>query len=176
MNMKKIVVAIAMASAMTAGVANAQDQGHGTVTFTGSIIDAPCSIAPDSVDQTVDLGEVSNVALKDGGTSNPQSFDIKLEQCDTTTLKTVSATFTGAASAGNPDLLGITGTAKGASIAITNGSGEVIKLGTPSPAQTLQDNYNTLAFSAYLQGDTGASATIVPGSFTSIADFTLSYQ
>jgi len=175
MNMKKLVIAVAMASGMVMGSASAADQGHGTVTFIGSIIDAPCSISPDSVDQTVNLGEVSNVALKNGGTSEPQPFDIKLEQCDTSTLKTVQATFTGAPSAGNPDLLGITGTAKGASIAITNGSGEVITLGTPSPAQTLQNGNNTLAFSAYLQGD-GASATVVPGSFQSVADFTLSYQ
>lgn len=38
-----------------ASMANAADQGHGTVTFTGSIIDAPCSIAPESIDQTVNL-------------------------------------------------------------------------------------------------------------------------
>lgn len=175
MNVKKIVIAMAMVSGMAMGAAQAADQGHGTVTFIGSIIDAPCSISPDTVDQTVDLGEVSNVALKDSGTSTPQPFDIKLEQCDTTTLKTVQTTFTGAASTGNPDLLGITGTAKGASIAITNGSGEVVTLGTPTPPQTLQDGNNTLEFSAYLQGD-GASATIVPGSFQSIVDFTLSYQ
>ncbi|NDO83189.1 fimbria A protein [Citrobacter sp. NCU1] len=175
MGMKKIAIAVAMVSGMAMGVVHAADQGHGTVTFIGSIIDAPCSISPDSVDQTVKLGEVSSVALKNNGTSKPQAFDIKLEQCDTTTLKSVQATFTGAPSSGNPDLLGITGTAKGASIAITNGSGEVITLGSPSPAQTLQDGNNTLAFSAYLQGD-GASATIVPGSFQSVADFTLSYQ
>jgi len=175
MNVKKLVVAVAIASGMVMGVAQAKDQGHGTVTFTGSIIDAPCSINPDSVDQTVNLGEVSNVALKNGGTSNPRPFSIKLEQCDTSTLKTVQTTFSGAASSGNPDLLGITGTAKGASIAITDGSGQVITLGSPTPAQKLQDGNNTLAFSAYLQGD-GASATVVPGSFQSVADFTLSYQ
>jgi len=182
MNMKtmKTVVAALMAIGFAATNANAADQGHGTVTFVGSIIDAPCSISPDSVDQTVNLGEISSVALKDGGTSEPRPFLIKLEQCDTTTLKTVSATFTGAPSAGNSELLGITGTAKGASIAITNGSGEVITLGTPSPAQKLQNGNNTLAFSAYLQGDEDVSETepavIVPGSFQSIADFTLSYQ
>jgi type 1 fimbria pilin len=175
MNMNKLVVAIAMASGLTISAVNAADQGHGTVTFTGSIIDAPCSIAPDSVDQTINLGEVSSVALKDSGTSEPRPFNIKLEQCDTSTLKTVKATFSGAPSAGNPDLLGITGTAKGASIAITNGSGEIIVLGTASPAQTLQNGNNTLAFSAYLQGD-GATASIIPGSFQSVTDFTLAYE
>lgn len=175
MNMKKIVIAVGLASGMVMGAANAADQGHGTVTFTGSIIDAPCSISQDTQDQVVKLGEVSSVALKNGGTSVPSPFMIKLEQCDTTTAQTVQTTFTGATSAGNPDLLGITGTAKGASIAITDGSGTVVTLGSPTSAQTIQDGNNTLEFSAYLQGD-GASATIVPGSFQSVADFTLSYQ
>lgn len=176
MKFKNIALIVAMASGVSVGAANAAtDQGHGQITFTGSIIDAPCSITPDSSDQTVDLGQISNVALKDGGTSVPQTFNIKLEQCDTTTLKTVAATFTGTASTANPDLLGITGTAKGASVAISDTSGNVIKLGTASAAQTLQDGSNDLAFQAYLQGD-GASATVVPGSFQSVANFTLDYK
>lgn len=82
------------------------DQGHGKVTFTGSIIDAPCSISPETVDQTVDMGQVSNVALKNGGKSAPRQFDIKLEQCDNSTLKTVTTTFEGKASAANKDRSG----------------------------------------------------------------------
>lgn len=173
--MNKLFLVVAMASGLALGTANAADSGHGTITFKGSIIDAPCSITSETANQTVDLNEVSNVALKNGGTSNPNPFVIKLEQCDVSTLKTVKTTFSGAASAGNPDLLGITGTAKGASIAITDGSGTVIKLGQPSTAQNLVEGNNTLSFSAYLQGD-GGSAAIVPGSFQSVADFRLDYQ
>ncbi|CAI1766713.1 fimbrial protein [Serratia proteamaculans] len=158
----------------------------GTVTFKGSIIDAPCSITPETADQTVNLGQISNVALKSQGKSTPKNFSIKLENCDVTTLKNVKATFTGAASAGNADLLGITGTAKGASIAITDGSSRVIKLGDATQAQKIQKGNNTLAFAAYLQGDPDVAATtpggtatpavIVPGEFSSIVDFTLAYQ
>ncbi|HEX4502384.1 MAG TPA: fimbrial protein [Scandinavium sp.] len=178
MNFKKLALASAMGIVMFAGAANAaSDQGHGKVTFTGSIIDAPCSINPDSIDQTVNLGEVSNVALKaDGntGTSVPRNFEIKLENCDVTTLKTVSTTFSGAEGASDGSL-GVTGTAKGASIILTNGDGVQIKMGEASAARTLQNGNNTLLFSAYLQGD-GASATVTPGDFTAVADFTLAYQ
>nr|WP_314727784.1 fimbrial protein [Serratia quinivorans] len=157
----------------------------GTVTFKGSIIDAPCSITPETADQTVNLGQVSNVALKKQGKSTPKSFDIKLDKCDVTTLKSVTATFSGAASAGNADLLGITGTAKGASIAITDGGSRVIKLGEATQAQKIQKGNNTLAFAAYLQGDpdvaavsggTATPAVIIPGEFSSVVDFTLAYQ
>lgn len=174
MKAKKIAIVIAMVAGAMATNANATDQGHGTVTFTGSIIDAPCSISPDSSDQTVDLGQVSNLALKDGGKSVPQNFVIKLLQCDTTTKKTVTTTFAGTASAANPDLLGIQGTAKGASVGITTDTGVLVKLGEPSPAQALLNGDNNLTFSAYLQGD-GASATIVPGQFQAIASFALDY-
>ncbi|MGO2437123.1 MAG: fimbrial protein, partial [Serratia proteamaculans] len=88
--------------------------------------------------------------------------------------------------AGNADLLGITGTAKGASIAITDGSSRVIKLGDATQAQKIQKGANTLAFAAFLQGDpdvppvtsggTATPAVIVPGEFSSIVDFTLAYQ
>lgn len=177
MNMKKIVVAMAIATSMMAGAASAATgQGSGTVNFTGSIINAPCSITPDTVDQTVDLGEVSKAALEaTNGTSTPQNFEIKLQQCDTSTLKTVTATFTGANAAGNADNLGITGTASGASIVLTDGAGSPVKLGTATAAQTLADGDNILNFSAYLEAD-GASASVVPGDFTSVASFTLAYQ
>ncbi len=174
MKLNKIMMSAVMAMGVTS-FAHAADQGIGKVYFTGSIIDAPCSISPDSEKQTVDLGQISNVALKDGGKSNPRTFEIKLEQCDTTTLKTVTTTFTGKASPNNSDLLGINGgTASGAGIGITYG-GEKIKLGQATAAQTLNTGNNTLAFAAYLQGE-GASAAIVPGDFTAVADFTLAYQ
>lgn len=186
MNVSKLVVAMGLGMALVSGAAMAEDaapaapadQGHGTVKFTGSIIDAPCSIAPgENGEQVVDLGEVSKKLMENGGTSTPKNFEIKLEQCDISDGKSnVTATFTGAASSLNGDLLGITGTAKGASIAITDGSGQLIKLGSPSPAQKLQNGNNTLEFSAYLQGSTTSGTEVVPGSFTSVADFTLAYQ
>lgn len=176
MNFKKVALASVMGLVLAAS-AQAADQGHGKVTFTGSIIDAPCSISPDSIDQTVNLGQVSNVALKansNTGTSVPRNFEIKLENCDTTTLKSVKTTFTGAEGA-TEGSLGITGTAKGASIILTNGDGKQLKLGEASEAHKLQNGNNTLLFSAYLQGD-GATATVTPGDFSAVADFTLAYQ
>lgn len=174
MNMTKTLLAAVIALGVTSA-ANAADQGHGKVTFTGSIIDAPCSIVPESLDQTVELGAISNVALKDSGKSTPRNFEIKLENCEfgsPAEKNKVSVTFTGAASSNNADLLGITGTAQGAGVAITHGS-SVVKLGQATDVQTLQNGNNTLPFSAYVQGD---SATITEGDFQAVADFTLAYQ
>lgn len=85
-------------------------------------------------------------------------------------------------SAANNGLLGITGTAKGASVAITQGDGEIIKLGEPTKEQVLQNGNNTMNFAAYMQGDggtgagAGSSDTITEGEFQAVADFTLAYN
>lgn len=171
----KTLLATAMGVLMIAGAANAADQGSGKVTFHGSIIDAPCSITPETVDQTVELGQVSSASLENGGKSSPATFHIDLENCDTATASTVTATFSGTPSVANPDLLSIVGTAAGASIGITNSDGNLIKLGEASAPTTIGGSTAEMLFGAYLQGN-GASATIVPGEFTSVANFTLAYQ
>ncbi|HHR6038863.1 TPA: fimbrial protein [Providencia alcalifaciens] len=177
MKMNKALLAATVVLGMSS-LAHAADQGHGKVTFTGSIIDAPCSIAPESIDQTIELGQVSNAALKDGGQSTPKNFDIKLENCSFGTpaaKNKVQVTFTGMESVAGNGLLGITGNAKGASVAITQGDGKVIELGKPTKEQGLQDGNNTLSFAAYMQGD-GESAVITEGDFQAVTDFTLAYN
>ncbi|MEG5552306.1 fimbrial protein [Enterobacter wuhouensis] len=181
MKVSKVLLAVAIAFSISS-VANAAGEGNGKVTFTGSIIDAPCSITPESIDQTVELGQISKVALQDGGKSTPRNFSIDLEDCSFGTPATknkVQLTFTGMESAAGNGLLGITGTASGASVAITSGDGQLITLGTPTSEQILQDGNNTLSFAAYVQGDTdgtGESATITEGDFQAVADFTLAYN
>ncbi|MFV9068879.1 fimbrial protein [Serratia fonticola] len=176
MNVKTI--ALFVGATLMAGSAFAADQGHGKINFKGSIIDAPCSISPDSIDQTVDLGQISNVALVDGGKSTPRSFDIALENCDLTNVTSgVKLTFSGAAASFDTanKTLGIVGTGAGAGVQITNGSGNVMTLGTATPFQQIQNGNNTLRFAAYLVGNGEGLSTITAGEFSSVADFTLSY-
>ncbi|WP_447873266.1 fimbrial protein [Serratia fonticola] len=180
MNLNKTLLAAVIAFG-SVSMAHAVDQGHGKVTFSGSIIDAPCSISPDSIDQTVELGQISKVALMNGGKSTPRNFSIDLENCsfgDPATKNKVALTFTGMESSAKNGLLGITGTAKGASVAITSGNGKLIKLGTKTDEQLLGEGSNTLSFAAYVQGDgvAGKDVTITEGDFQSVADFTLSYN
>ncbi|CAI1890502.1 MULTISPECIES: fimbrial protein [Serratia] len=180
MKLNKIMMAAMLTFGAVSMVNAAGNQGGGSVTFTGSIIDAPCSIQPGDTNQTVNLGQVSNTQLANGGSSTPENFEIKLQGCTITTAKTVTTTFTGMEGANG--LLGMTGTAKGASIAITDGTGGVVKLNQASKPQGLQNDNNTISFSAYLVGDGkeagegGKDIPIVPGDFKSVANFTLAYQ
>lgn len=180
MKLKKIIMMAAVVALGMSSVAHAavQDQGHGKVTFNGAIIDASCSIDPNSIDQTVELGQIAKVALKDGGTSTPRYFDIKLENCEFAKNEPnkVSVTFTGMEADGPNGLLGITGTARGAGVAITDASGDKITLGEATKPQELQSGNNTLKFTAYLQGSQASGAQVVPGDFQAVTDFTLSYN
>ncbi len=175
MKFSNIASVFALASAMTVFGANAEDQGSGRVTFTGSIIEAACSVNPDSSDQEVDLGQIAASQLAGNGSSTPRNFEILLENCalDTDKANTVTVTFGGSAADSTNKLLGITGTASGAGVAVTDGSGTQITLGQATAARELLEGSNTLNFSAYLQG---ISDEISTGEFQSVADFTLAYQ
>jgi len=182
MNKALIAAVIAFGSVSMAHAADDADaaaQGQGKITFKGSIIDSPCSIAPGFDDQTIDLGEISKAALESvKGQSKPKNFSIQLENCSFGTpaaRNKVQVTFSGAKSVAANGLLGITGTAKGASLAITDGSGALIELDTPTKGQTLKNGNNSLTFAAYLQAD-GASAGITEGDFQAVAEFTLEYS
>lgn len=172
--MKKILLATLISGVMSAS-ALAADAGQGTVTFEGSIIEAACGIAPESTDQTVNLGQVAVAQLNGGGTSRPVPFSIELVDCDTSVNKTASVTFTGGIDPNIADALAIQGTAAGAGVQITGVTGQVVKLDGSAPAGsiTLQDSDNTLMFSAYLKGGTAAAT---PGAFTALANFTMSYE
>lgn len=186
--MKKIKLAMIMGMTLASGTVFAADQGHGVVNFKGEIIEAPCSISADSVEQTVDLGQVTSSTLKGGKSSSPVAFSIKLQDCDVSSLakKTVTATFTGKAASfdSTSSLLALSGTASGAGIAITDDGKKPIKLGmasTPftfnnaSTSDTLQSA--TLQYAAYLQGAADNTQNpIIAGQFTSVANFTLAYE
>ncbi|ELV2797971.1 fimbrial protein [Enterobacter ludwigii] len=179
MKFNKVASALILSMGMVAFGANAADQGSGSVTFTGSIIDAPCSIAPDSVDQEVSLGQVAKNALMGGGKSTPAHFDIKLENCvlsaDEAAKNTVTLTFNGAAADAAKNLLKIEGTAAGAGVGITDPNGKQVTLGKATDAIALTNAAtNTLDLYGFLEGMDDDKLT--EGSYQAISHFTMDYQ
>lgn len=164
--------------ALTINNTLATDQGSGTVTFKGSIIDAPCSISPDTANQTVDLGQISSAAIE-AGTTTPVPFQLKLENCTLTDENTVTVTFNGTPNYYDSTVLGLSGTGgndTAVGIVLGDQSGQKIALGSPSAAQQLQNGANTLQFSAWLDDITRGWDIITPGDFSSVANFTMNYQ
>lgn len=178
MKLNKIASVFALTMGMVATGVNAAevtDQGKGTIKFTGTIIDAPCSINPDSSNQEIDLGQIAAHSLDNEGRSTVQPFYIQLENCvlDEDKKNTINITFNGSNVTGT-ELLGITGSAQNAGVAIGAATGEQISLGKQTFVQNMVEGPNNLAFSAWLQGIKDKKA--VPGEFSALTTFTMQYE
>ncbi|MEQ4624617.1 fimbrial protein [Providencia manganoxydans] len=185
--MKKIILATLISGAMSVSAfAVESNQGHGKVTFKGEIIDAPCSISSDSIDQTVDLGQIANSVLANGGASSPKQFTIELEDCVFPAgggNDKVKITFSGASAGFNSKLLGVTGLnpdeglVGNVGIQITDTQGAAIDMGmSTTQSHQLQAGSNTLQYSAFVRGADVAVDSIPLGKFEGVTNFTLAYN
>ncbi|EPC8365969.1 fimbrial protein [Vibrio cholerae] len=179
--MKKIPAIVMMAVTNVSFAADEikapANQGGGTIRFVGSIIDAPCTISQESVDQTIEMGQISNSLLEQQGEGVLRPFEIKLENCASATAKKVTVYFNGISDDTAKTRLAINGTAKGAAIAIVNQiDGSNIALGTPTKAVAVLAGENHLKFGAKLVSNLTAGSKATPGEFSAIADFVMSYQ
>ncbi|EDS5484593.1 fimbrial protein [Salmonella enterica] len=162
--------------------------GSGKITFTGTITNSPCDIAPGDDAITVPFGQISYRKLNAAdATTDSKPFTIHLQNC--------------AFDANNPDVAGSAGKMSkvtvsfsgGANVAkkayTTSGSAQhvgvqllksdntvIIEPNTPMPdgdAQQLQAGNNELNFYARLIAlDNG----VTPGDFTASVTYTLKYQ
>ncbi len=167
---------------LTSFAAQAADQGSGKITFWGSIIDAPCSIKNGYGDQRIELGQVSNSLLDNGGVSTPRPFDIQLENCSfeldangAPLYNTVKVTFAGGNVPNDMTMLAITGQAAGAGVRIQDFSGQPVTLLKPTSGRELGIGDNTLSFSAYLE-KIASVTNVTPGDFEAVTNFTLAYE
>lgn len=168
-----VTLAVVSFGASAAPVVNAN---HGTINFKGTVTEAPCSIAADSLDQTVDFGQISHSVLATGNPTAPQIVKIKLENCDTSSLKTVNASFTGQRDINNPTALNELLTSGPTNTAIVmTGNGEDVKFdGSAGKDINLVGSTTTLLYSASVKQAGGMN--VQDGEFTATADFNLSYN
>lgn len=165
----------AMALSLVAFGAQAANGGEGVVNFSGSVINAACSIAPESADQSVDFGQISKSHLATGGISESRDIDIMLTNCDPANLvdKTVTVTFNGATLSTAPTELTTTGNT-GTAIIISSPAGGDVVFGQPGVPQIIGDGNNVLRYSSWVKTATGG--TVAEGDFTAVTNFTLAYQ
>lgn len=171
--MNKTVMAGALAVVLASFGVSAADQGSGVVNFRGTVIDAPCGIAPESADQSIDFGQISKSHLANGGISVQKNVDIKLVNCDVTGLtKGVQLTFSGNTVTGTATELATAGTTNTA--IVINGYGSDVTYGTPTDHVRLNEGDNTLRFLSWAKQATGKA--VAEGDFTAIANFNLTYE
>lgn len=177
MKMIKTVMAGAVAMALVSFGANAANQGQGVVNFKGSVISAPCGIAPESADQSIDFGQISKAHLNADGISVKKNLDIKLVNCDATELATtgsVKVSFTGTSVNGLVKELGTAGDT-GTAVVVSEAGGNLVSFdGTAGAATKLQAGDNTLRYSTWVKKAT--SGALKEGDFTAVANFNLTYE
>lgn len=182
MKLSKLTLASAIACSSILA-AHAADTHNGSVTFNGKIIDTPCSVSQEDLQQTVEFGEISKMTLDTVGTSDIRTFDITLKNCSLDTATAAKIVFNGGTASGtNNELLALNGSASGAGIAVEY-SGDKIKFDGATAAvdaAQLSTGDNRFAFTSYVAKlptpESGTAAEIVTGSFTSTANFVVSYQ
>ncbi|EDB4569410.1 fimbrial protein [Salmonella enterica subsp. enterica serovar Panama] len=192
----KIILAMAAASMMCGASAFAAGTtptagpfGSGKVTFTGTITNSPCDIAPGDDAITVPFGQISYRKLNAAdATTASKPFTIHLQNCafdpnDTGTnpagsagkMSRVTVSFSGTADTSGKAYVS-TGSAQHVGVQLLkNDNSTIIEPNTPMPdadAQQLQAGNNELNFFARL---IALGADVTPGDVNASVTYTLKY-
>ena len=144
----------------------------------GALVAAACKIKAGDEAMAIDLGVVTNAELYLYTRTVGKTFQIHLEDCDTSIGNSVTTTFSGTESTKLPGFLALGGsTEKGVAIGLETLAGTPLPLNVASDRQGLSNGANVIAFQVFLKGEPQAiiNKTIVPGYFTAVSTFTLGY-
>lgn len=183
-NMNKNILALALATFLSSP-AFADDQGSGKITFKGVVIDAPCNIAPDSVDKEIDLGQITTAVINANKKSTAVPVDINLENCQldasdetATPVTKVSVTFSSTATdSTDTSLMSNTyaGGAQNVGVSLLDNAESPITLGSEQDVALSQGSATqTLHFKAQMEVASGKTATA--GQVESTANYVLLYK
>ncbi|HFD9223218.1 TPA: fimbrial protein [Salmonella enterica] len=199
----KIILAMAAAGMMCATSAFAADTpdhsvgpfGSGKVTFTGTITNSPCDIAPGDDNLTVNFGQISYRKLKPlNATSDAKPVTIHLQNCsfdpdDSTSgtknpvgaMSMVSVAFTGTADSTDTAYANTPGKemATGVGVQLLDSDLHPLKpsvlSSTGTTPQQLQTGDNQINLFAQLI-NLGGEDSIKPGSINTALNYTLTYK
>lgn len=188
-----LVITLAVLMGSTGVTYAAQDDGKpspdpvapktvygGQVHFTGSLVDAPCSVDNDSASQTVKIGQFQTTKFdKTGATSAEKQFNIHLADCSVETYKNAQVSFSGSTVKGDDKKLSLngdgSGSATGVAIQLKDNKGEILGLdgNQPSSAQSLSEGDSYLKFSAQY---VSIADKVTAGKANSDVDFNITYN
>lgn len=153
----------------------------GKFAMSGELIEAACSLDPNSHDIEVEFGDVSASLINRNDEGNiTRPFQVRLIGCsmvkrgnDGSLYPYASVTFLGNSAASDPTTLLINGEADGFGIRLRDSQGEILTIGQPSPGYELREKDNELEFSASL---VPVDKYIKAGEFTAVAQFFMDYN
>lgn len=168
---------------MASGDALAGDRHHvvidgGITHFRGSLTAEACTVATDSQNQTVDMGQLrSNQFSGVGSLTSPVGFSIRLTECSTAVSDQVGVTFFGVTDGKDPLVLkageGVNA-ATGVGLALFDEQGQIIAPNTqPRIWSRLHEGDNSLRFHARYRA---TSRQVTGGNADAFTWFALTYQ
>lgn len=141
----------------------------GVIHFKGEVVNAACAIDSESMNQTVELGQVRSSRLaKAGDLSSAVGFNIKLNDCDTNVSSNAAVAFLGTTVTSNDDTLALqssaAGSAQNVGIQILDRTGEVLILdGATFSAKTDLIDATVLLLLLFACHSTVANAAVALG-------------
>lgn len=159
----------------------AQMSSGSEMQFQGTLIDEPCTLAPDDTEIKLDFSTVADTYLYNNVRTRSQHFIIHLQNCNIDGWEgpgTVSVRFEGLPDTALPGYLATSGSSSGFGIGIEDRDGHLLDIGKDSVPVNLKDGNVPLMFGAFIQGEPAAIAqkSIVLGEFSATATFFLEYQ
>ncbi|EMG7234172.1 fimbrial protein [Salmonella enterica] len=185
-----IMAALISATAYAADATTGGDFGGGTINFIGSVTQAPCSIAPNDDNQTINLGQVSEklLASSSGKGSRVVPVTIHLQSCDlstsagSTALTKAHVEFTGAGidmTNASKGYLVNSGSATNVAVQLTDLAGTAMDIssgkGTADVTLSSGDN-NILQFGAHIVNSGTGGGTVTPGDVKATVTYKLKYS
>lgn len=173
---KTLICSFVLSSVFFASAASANFGGR--INFEGDVVNGTCAVDANSVNQTIQLGQVRSSAFTAvGQVAGAVPFSIQLNDCDTTNANNAMVGFIGNAAASDPNALTVSGgagAATGIGIYISDRSSTVLTPdGTASTPVMLQNGKNVLPFHAQY---VSVAANVTPGTANATTTFHMTYN
>lgn len=176
--MKKLIISLAVISAINTGAAFASD---GVINFTGEIVDTSCQVDTSSKDMTVNLGKVNKSSFNQAGDEESATkFTIKLTGCPTTQTGTNQASikFEGESISGDDTILALNnaaGAATGVGVEIKDWTDTPVSMRTAPTAFLPMDASGAISlnYTAYYRA---TADSVTSGAANAATSFTVVYN
>lgn len=150
------------------------------VNFSGTLVEEPCSLAPEDSVIDIDFGTIASKYLYSYRRTLGKPFTLHLLACDLSLGNSVSITFNGSEDADQPGLIALDGasTASGVAVGIETADNRLIPVNKLGDEQRLETGNNELAFQVFVSAGEEAmkEKKIGPGSISSNITFELNYE
>lgn len=151
------------------------DIQKGRVNMQGEILESACTIDVNSLDQTIDMGNIPASSIRNNNENNTKEFEIKLIDCRWGTetqnnLQSIDISFTGL-SENNYFLLD--GEAQGIYLELISSTGNKI---LPGKTIAFEHDFSREALAKYRFKLLADGQPLKPGSFHAIVHFNISYK